>query len=240
MSEQEQAVATPADNFPATEEQLHTFVTKSLGVLLGNPANALLFARTVLQAALGTVEQQIKNKERDMLRPVVIKTEYPNSIRATILANDPTLVELGGEPLLVDFTERDETASWVPSQLEPVQHEILSKLVLSTSQAVPGEIFFLTTAGIVDQAFEAVVDTTLAAADKANAFEAPAEDAPLSVDELQKLAQAHGGVRAVDTTGAIVESATGEDRASEEVAPAEPTAFDNASGPGVVDTQPLH
>lgn len=138
---------------PTTQAELKELMAMTLSELLTNPANSTVLARTVVQATLNALNDQVNNQQKQKHRLTLVRSFYEGAWKCTVIekeANDPS-----ENIFSVLFEEKAAGATtWtkVPD-LTPERQSTLAKLVLATTCDL-GDIWFLTTNGVVDAALE--------------------------------------------------------------------------------------
>lgn len=143
---------------PTTRDGFKQMFAEMFAELMSNPANANMLAKTLAAAShnalLGAMAKDIRQEQK----PVVIKIEYPDSWRCTIIESDnETKVD-------VLFEERNAAGEWQRLDLSEQQLKTAKMLVLAQS-AVPGDVFFLTNSAAIEAARDTFVDQYLAEAE---------------------------------------------------------------------------
>ena len=163
--------------FPKTSDELHMFIAESFRDLLAVPENGAIFANTVLHAQLRALTANREHEQRAQTAIVLVKTEYPQCVRATVTA---PVVE--GELLSVTLEVRDNgpESDWVDAGKLYTKEALdnVGKLVLSQT-ATPGDQWYVTTNHAVDKAREQVSQMML---EQADALAAMTAEAPASVN----------------------------------------------------------
>lgn len=147
MTEQALEVAEVSEE----EMKMKEAISVALNEMFQIPANQLALAKMFLETSVQAIALQQQEEERRYARPVLVRTYYPGSIKATV-TSDPDNV---GEFLVA--LEEEHEGEFKPMDLEPAYQAPLTQMVLS--QAVQDEdIWYITTNGAIENNLESVAN----------------------------------------------------------------------------------
>lgn len=143
---------------PTTRDGWKQFFGEVIAELFSIPRNANLLAKALVGAQHNALLAAIDTTYRQEIKPVVVRTEYPDSWRCTVKEGE------GAGTLEVIIEERaDGNGDWIMCEGSDVLIAKATGLVLSQS-AQPGDIFYLTTSNKIEEARDAFVDQYLSEA----------------------------------------------------------------------------
>lgn len=161
---------------PTTPEELRVYISHVLRDILSIPENVIQLAQNVFAAAANATQVQRERDLREGLRPVLSRTYYQGSLRATV--SQPT----EGSPMVVglEFIPEDEK-EWKDATIAIAEsaREALSKLVLS-QPTFPGDVWYVTTNAAVNAQLEKVTDYMMGE----GGIETNTEAKPLDLDQV--------------------------------------------------------
>jgi hypothetical protein len=135
-------------HMPETPEHLRLFIISTVNQMLQDPRNASVFAAIAVNGMAASLKNDQQRLERDMLRPVLVKQYFPNSIRATV--STPVTEEEHSQQLTVVLETLSATGNWEPLNAVQQKQDILIRLVL-TRVTAPGEVWFITTSRDIEE-----------------------------------------------------------------------------------------
>lgn len=139
---------------PTTRDGFKQLFAELFSETMSNPSNANLLAKTLVAASHNALLGAIDRDYRQENKPVLVKIEYPDSWRCTVVGGE-------GGALSVTVEERGSDGEWVDAKLSAALQVNASTLVLSQT-ATPGDVFFLTTSAKIEKARDEFVDQYLA------------------------------------------------------------------------------
>lgn len=147
--------STPAAfEMPTTREGFKQLFAELFSETMSNPANATLLAKTLFAATHNALLGAIDKDFRQENKPVIVKQEYPDSWRCTVVGGE-------GGTLTVTVEEKTADGEWIKANISEALEAKASGLVLSQT-AAPGDIYFLTTSAKIEAARDSFVDQYLA------------------------------------------------------------------------------
>lgn len=150
---------TPAPfEMPTTREGFKQLFAQLFSETMSNPANANLLAKTLTAAVHNSLLGAIDKDFRQENKPVIVKQEYPDSWRCTVVGGQ-------GGTLTVTVEEKNAAGEWAKADISEALEAKTAGLVLSQT-AAPGDVFFLTTSAKIEAARDSFVDQYLADAEK--------------------------------------------------------------------------
>lgn len=150
--------ATPAPfELPTTREGFKQLFAELFSETMSNPANANLLAKTLFAATHNALLGAIDKDFRQDNKPVIVRQEYPDSWRCTVVGG------VGGT-LTVTVEEKNAAGEWAKADISEALEAKTAGLVLSQT-AAPGDVFFLTTSAKIEAARDNFVDQYLADAE---------------------------------------------------------------------------
>lgn len=199
-------VQTPAVlEMPTSPEQLREFIAHSLRDILAIPENQLIQAKSFIDTIKKSLDESAQRAERGWLRPVITSTYYRGAFRAVVGTYDAE-----GDITPVTFLQEQKDAEgkvvfedaevngvalkrpvWVSVEgvVNPASLALLSKLVLS-QPTVPGQVFYVTTNGAIEQQMEAATDFFIAQQQSSEQLAAATTEELLKSEGGQALAEA--------------------------------------------------
>lgn len=177
MSEVKPVQLQAITEMPTSPEQLREFIASAMRDILAIPENQLIQAKTLIDTIKKSLDESTTRAERNWLRPVVTSTYYRGAFRAVVGQYDAD-----GDITPVSFLQEKKDAEgkivfedaevngvglkrpvWesIEGVVNPASLALLSKLVLS-QPTVPGQVFYVTTNGAIEQQMEAATDFFIA------------------------------------------------------------------------------
>jgi len=143
---------------PTTRDGFKQLFAELFSETMSNPANATLLAKTLTAAIHNALLAAIDKDFRQDNRPVIVRQEYPDSWRCTVVGGT-------GGTMTVTIEERGADGVWAKVDISEALEAKTAGLVLSQT-AQPGDVFFLTTSAKIEAARDGFVDQYLADAEK--------------------------------------------------------------------------
>lgn len=143
-----------AFEMPTTREGFKQLFAELFSETMSNPANANLLAKTLFAATHNALLGAIDKDFRQENKPVIVRQEYPDSWRCTVVGGQ-------GGTLTVTIEERSTDGAWIMADISEALEAKTAGLVLSQT-AVAGDVFYLTTSAKIEAARDSFVDQYLA------------------------------------------------------------------------------